>query len=458
VDRDEPTSAHAVGEPGQAVDPRLLTAGGFPHAARLELDELLEQLIDRARDVQATQGRLRGLLRANLTVASAVDLEEVLSHILESARALVNAEYAALGVVDHGRLVRFIHTGMSTDTVAAIGHLPEGKGLLGRLIDFPQPLRLPDIAGHMSSVGFPEHHPSMRSFLGVPIRVGKSVFGNLYLTNKLGGGDFSPDDEELVLALAAAAGAAINNAALFARARQRERWEAAMYALSTAVLTAEQPEHAYALIATHAQTAIGAAGVSVCVPGPQPGTVKVAAAQGVFEEFRGQVLKSDDTVYGLAFEATSAVVIDDPMTDPRMAGREVEGVGPMIAMPMRTQVATDGVLFLARASPEPVFDPSDVELVGAYSDRAALLLQLADARRSNEEFRIADDRRQIAQDLQSGVFARLSRLGVDLQALAARSADPGSRVDLQKRVEAVDEIIHELRSAIFALHADESCQ
>jgi hypothetical protein len=126
----------------------------FPHAARLELDEVLEQLVARARDVQDSQGRLRGLLRAYLAVARAGDLDVVLRHIVEAARQLVNARYAALGVIAEGRLVRFLHTGMAGDVVAEIGHLPEGKGLLGLLVDYPQSLRLQDIAQHVASVGY----------------------------------------------------------------------------------------------------------------------------------------------------------------------------------------------------------------------------------------------------------------------------------------------------------------
>ncbi|HEU0240334.1 MAG TPA: GAF domain-containing protein, partial [Micromonosporaceae bacterium] len=194
-------------------EPNVLESEGFPYVARLELDELLEQLIARARDVQQTQGRLRGLLRASRTVAAAVDLDEVLHHILGAARTLVDARYAALGLVEQGRLVRFLHLGIDDDRVSAIGHLPEGKGLLGRLIDYPEPLRIPDVGAHVASVGYPEHHPRMRTFLGVPIRVGRRLYGNLYLTDKQHGAEFSRDDEELAIALAATAGAAISNAA-----------------------------------------------------------------------------------------------------------------------------------------------------------------------------------------------------------------------------------------------------
>jgi GAF domain-containing protein len=240
-DRDNPPAdADSVGELG------------FPRAARLELDELLEQLVARARDVQDTQGRLRGLLRANLAIARAIDLESVLRHIVSAARELVNANYAALGVVRDGRVVRFLHEGMDADTVARIGALPEGKGLLGRLVDYPQPLRLPDIGAHVSSVGFPDGHPPMRSFLGVPIQVGDRVFGNLYLTDKQNGDEFSADDQELVQALAAAAALAIDNARLFEQVRRGQNWQSGLVEITTGLLSGTDPDQALHDLVHHA--------------------------------------------------------------------------------------------------------------------------------------------------------------------------------------------------------------
>ncbi len=150
-------------------------------------------------------------------MAHADNLDTVLRHVLEAARDLVDARYAALGLVSHGHLTRFVHTGMDPDLVTMVGHLPDGKGLLGPLVDYPQALRLADIAEHHASVGFPEHHPPMRSFLGVPIQIGDRILGNLYLTEKQNADEFTSDDEQLVQALAAAAGAAIENATLLWR-------------------------------------------------------------------------------------------------------------------------------------------------------------------------------------------------------------------------------------------------
>ena len=164
---------------------------------------------------------LRQLLDAVITVGSDLDLKAVLRHIVESAVALVDARYGALGVLDetHTRLAQFITVGLDDETYRAIGPLPEGHGILGLLIVDPKPIRLPDLREHPDSYGFPAHHPPMKSFLGVPVRVRDQVFGNLYLTDKTTAEVFTDIDEELVIALAAAAGVAIENARLHLRLR-----------------------------------------------------------------------------------------------------------------------------------------------------------------------------------------------------------------------------------------------
>jgi len=165
---------------------------------------------------------LRQLLDAVLTIGSDLDLPAMLQRIIEAAVALVDARYGALGVLDEGRtrLAQFITVGLDDETYRAIGDLPEGHGILGLLIVDAKPLRLPDLSEHPDSYGFPPHHPPMRSFLGVPIRVRDEVFGNLYLTDKTSAEVFTDVDEELVIGLAAAAGVAIENARLHARVQE----------------------------------------------------------------------------------------------------------------------------------------------------------------------------------------------------------------------------------------------
>src|SRR5512142_2623213 len=232
--RPEPGSVPDAAQAPQGRDPggaRVADAGGglrFPDVPRLELDQLLEQLVERADDVRAAQGRLRGLLRAYALVASDLRLPVVLRHIVTAARELLGARYAALGVLDReGGLEQFVHAGMDDALVNQVGGLPQGRGILGLLISEPVPLRLADLAAHPASSGFPPGHPPMTSFVGVPIRIGQEVFGNLYLTERARGGEFTAEDEELAIALAAAAGAAIANARRFAESAQRRRWLAA---------------------------------------------------------------------------------------------------------------------------------------------------------------------------------------------------------------------------------------
>lgn len=163
--------------------------------------------------------QLHALLDAVLTIESDLDLSSTLRRIVESACTLTGARYGALGVLDPtGRsLAQLVQVGMDDATVEAIGRLPEGAGVVGRLIRDPVPLRLKDLTTHPDSVGVPEGHPPMRSFLGVPLRVGGEVFGNLYLTEKQGAEEFTDLDEQLVVALASAAGLAVKNARLHAR-------------------------------------------------------------------------------------------------------------------------------------------------------------------------------------------------------------------------------------------------
>jgi GAF domain-containing protein len=430
----------------------LLAGQGFPQVARLELDQLLEQLIDRARDVQATQGRLRGLLRANLEVARAVDVEQVLRHILDAATSLVDARYAALGVVRDGRLVRFVHTGMDDTTIEAIGSLPEGKGLLGQLIEVPRPLRLSDIAEHHASVGFPANHPPMRTFLGVPVRVKDRVFGNLYLTDKRGG-DFTADDEELVSALAAAAGVALENAALFTESQQRQAWQQAIGALSTAVLGSDR-DHAMSHIVRLIDSTMDSDGASLCIPAGDE--VAVAAADGLLSTWLGQTIPVSGTLYEQALISDGPVVVADASTDPRTADRAADrAIGPCVGVPMRTDVDFNGILFVCRRRDQAQFDPVDLEMLAAYAQHAALVLQLTEARQDNELLRLAEDRRQIGVDLQDRVINHLFGIGLDLQGAAARIPDPTVRSLLDTKVDEIDAAIRAIREAVFALNPND---
>jgi GAF domain-containing protein len=181
------------------------------------------------------EARLRSLLRANDAVVSQLDLAAVLQRITEAAVELVGARYGALGVIGpDGKLEQFIHVGLDAATAASIGPPPTGLGVLGELIHDPRPIRMEHLSEDPRSVGFPPNHPTMDSFVGVPIRIRDQVYGNLYLTEHAGGA-FTEEDTELLEALAATAGIAIDNARLFAESHRREKWAAAAAAMSAAI-------------------------------------------------------------------------------------------------------------------------------------------------------------------------------------------------------------------------------
>ncbi|MGZ4452716.1 MAG: GAF domain-containing protein, partial [Nocardioides sp.] len=231
---------NAVTDPVRAGEETALSEAGF--------EVLLTEVIHRARSARDEQVRWRLLMDAVVTMAADLSLDELLTRIVQIAADLAGATYAALGVLGseprgHRRLRTFITYGLTEDQVKRIGELPDGHGLLGLIIDRPEPLRLHDITAHGHSYGFPAAHPAMHSFLGVPVRTKGRVFGNLYLTEKIGGGDFTEQDESIVVALAAAAGVAIENARLHEDAARRQRWLSAANDVTTTLMSElDQPD------------------------------------------------------------------------------------------------------------------------------------------------------------------------------------------------------------------------
>ena len=208
------------------------------------------------------------MLDAVVGVASDLSLPDVLRRIVESATRLGGARYGALGVLDEGggELGEFLVTGLDAEAQRTIGTHPTGKGVLGLLIAQPEPVRLPDIRLHPRSYGFPPNHPPMHSFLGVPIRVGGAVFGNLYLADKVDAPEFTSGDEQVVVALAAAAGVAVEKARLYRDSRRREQWLEAANAVTPALLAERGPDEVLDRIARQARTVTDADLAVVALP------------------------------------------------------------------------------------------------------------------------------------------------------------------------------------------------
>jgi signal transduction histidine kinase len=423
----------------------------FPDVPRLELDQLLDQLVARAQEVKATQGRLRGLLRANQAIAGDLGLETVLLRIVEAARELVGAQYAALGVLaPEGGLAEFVHVGMPSDTVARIGHLPQGKGLLGALIDDPRPIRQRDIAEDARSSGFPPEHPPMHSFLGVPIRIREEVFGNLYLSESANG-QFSAEDEELTKALAASAAVAIDNARLYEAARTRGEWRQASASVARQVLSTEVTDP-LRLIAELGREVARADLVTVVLPVPRGLRVEVAVGAGQ-EMLAGLELALDSSLAGRVFRSGEPMLVarreDFPELEPVPAG--LPDLSIVMCVPVNGTGGVRGVLTAARARGRLAFTVADLEGAHGFATQAALALELAEARAEQRRAEMLDERERIAADLHDHVIQRLFASGLTLQAVAAGLA-PGRQADrITGTIKDLDDTISQIRTTIFQL-------
>ena len=429
----------------------------FPDEPRGELDLAIDELVARARDVLKIQGRLRSLLRANQAVIENLDLPAVLRRIVAAAIDLVGAEYGALGVVaPDGTLEQFINVGLSEHEIEMIGHLPEGHGLLGALIDDPRPIRIEQISDDPRSVGFPKHHPAMGSFLGVPIRVRDEVYGNLYLSNQ-SSGRFSSEDEQLVIALAATAGVAIENARLFEETRRRQAWSAASAEFTSALLSAEQGS-AISTLAGQVQELADADVVWLLLPTSTPTVLVAATARGIDEEqIQGQHMTVAGSIITSVLEGKQPSQIDDGSeTEIRLSGDRQ--LGSVMAVPMIVGGMTQGVLLMGRLKGRTRFAVSDLEMAADFAGQASVAMELSAARADQQRVALLEDRGRIARDLHDHVIQQLFGTGLELQSIASGLPPGAVSQRISQSVENLDASISQIRTVIFALsaHTDDS--
>lgn len=428
--------------------------------SQLRLRELLLEVQDRIEQIVEGRDRLDGLIDAILAITSGLKLDATLRAIVHTAAELVDARYGALGVrgYDH-RLVEFVYEGIDEETRHLIGSLPEGRGVLGALIEEPKPIRLDDISRHPASVGFPLHHPPMRTFLGVPVRIRDEVFGNLYLTEKADGQPFSDDDEVLVQALAAAAGIAVDNARLFEESRTREAWIEATRDIGTQMLAGADPAMVFRLIAEEALTLMAGAATLVAVPLDDEAPA-CEVDDLVIVEVAGEISPAVKQM-PVAVSGTSIGGVFHDRT-PRRFDRldlAVDGPvepGPALVLPLRAADTVAGVLVALRSADEQPFSDKQLDMMAAFADQAALAWRLATAQRQMREVEILTDRDRIARDLHDHVIQRLFAVGLTLQGAAPRARVPAVRESIYSSIDDLQEIIQEIRSAIFDLHAGPS--
>ncbi|GAB7028727.1 GAF domain-containing protein [Streptomyces sp. NPDC021749] len=436
----------------RARGPEVEAPGTSP---QLRLDGLLEDLQQQVTQVRAARDRVHTLLDAVLAVGSDLDLEVVLHRIVESAVALVDARYGALGVLGEEETIKqFVTVGIDEEAIARIGHYPRGEGILGLLIRHPEPLRLANLAEHPASAGFPAGHPPMASFLGAPIRVRDQVFGNLYLTNKQSGAEFDTDDEAVLRTLAAAAGVAIDNARLYDDAHRRQRWLAASNELTRSLLSGAEPAAVLESFTATVREMAGADLVTLAVPVGEKGELVIEAASGAHaEEVRGLVLPVTalaTKVYASGETITSEAVSADPRAEGGSAS--VVELGPAFFVALGTREHVRGVLQVANLPGGSFFTDAVVDMVTGFGNQAALALDVAEHRRDSERMVVLDDRDRIARDLHDLVIQRLFAGALSLQSTLGRVADrPQVSERIQRVVDDLDDTIKIVRSTIYGL-------
>ena len=439
--------ADGTARPGAADVPGGL---GFPDVPRLELDQRLVQLRDRADDVLATQGRLRGLLRANALVAGELSLPLVLRQIVGAARDLLGARYAALGVLGRdGGLEQFVHAGMDGELVTRIGDLPEDRGVLGLLISEPVPIRLAHPSAHPAPAGFPPGHPPMTGFLGVPVRIGEEVFGHLYLTERSRGGEFTAEDEELAVALAAAAGAAIANARRFAESEQRRRWLDASGELVPLLLSGAAGQQ-HALIVQHAAAAAAADFAALAVPFGADEVIVTGVAGALVAGMMNRTAPLAESLTGQAIRTGKPRLVTGEGRNVTAAELGAD-TGPLIVVPLAAGEQVRGALLLGRLAIRPGFADTDLDMAASFAGHAAVAMELARARADQLILAQAEDHDRIAGDLHDHVIQELFALGMRLQGQVARS-DPATAERVNGYVDTLDEVIKKIRTSIFGLH------
>ncbi len=442
-------------EPGPGSRPELLP--------QLQLDDLLAELQGRLQVVLATRDRMRGLLEAVVAIGSGLDLESTLRRIVQTAVGLVDATYGALGVIgEDRRLAEFIPVGLSQDEIERIHHWPEGRGLLGLLIEDPRPLRLADIAAHPQSSGFPDGHPPMRSFLGVPVRLRDEVFGNLYLTGKRGGGDFTEDDEAVLVALGAAAGVAVENARLYDAARRQQRWIQASAEVTTRLLSGSEPREVLADLTRRTRELSGADLAVLALPDDEGRRLTIAYADGDgAEATRGLVLPAGESLSGQVLTTGEPMTSADFATDER-ASKAARGamsqIGPAELFPLGVPGNVRGVLTVGRRHGAAPFRPALTDVVASFAAQAGVALELAASRAEAERLSLYEDRDRIARDLHDLVIQRLYATGMSLEGTMPMITRPEVASRITNAVDAMDETIKDIRATIFALQARDNAR
>jgi signal transduction histidine kinase len=403
------------------------------------------------------------LLQAALQLTAEHSTQAVLQRIVELAAELTGAQYAALGVINReGWLSDFLTTGLSQEERDRIGALPQGHGILGALIKDPRPLRLTEISRDPRSYGFPPNHPPMSTFLGGPIRARGEVFGNIYLTEKEGGGEFTEDDEETLILLAAQAGAAIENARLFEANELRQRRLEVSRTISAAILERSDTAEVLGLVARYALELSEADMATISTPAGDGESLVIVAAEGVgAEQLRNTKVPIVGSLSGAALQAGEAFIVQDAEKDLPIhlpAGVKMPPSGPAILLPLSAGGRIFGAMAVVRFGTKRPFLEEDLAPIANLAAQGAVALEYGRTQEQLQRLAVLEDRERIARDLHDGAIQSLFAVGMNLQATAAMAGASDVADRIAYAVDELDRVIKELRNYIFGLRSQLSAR
>ena len=432
-------------------------------------DLLLDELRSRALASSRAQERLTALLEAVMAVTADLELSEVLTRIVRSGCELVDAKYGAMGVLgpDREHLVEFVSRGLTEEEGEAIGDLPRGRGVLGLLIHDPRPMRVRDITSHPDSHGFPPNHPPMHSFLGTPVRIRDEVFGNLYMTEKQGASEFTSDDEAILVALAAAAGIAIENARQYEWSRRQRRWLQTTGDVTQLLFEGRGEGAAMDILAKRTRELSQAQLAMVALYDDEGDLVVKAVRCGESIE---AVDRAKDSLGAVLHKGHWREIVTarepvllltrpgDPTADNLSAEVRELGEsdlhGPTALLPIIVGDDEIGVLAVAWAVDAETFVENVVPLLAALAQQMGLALVAGRSQRDRSRLAMLEDRERIARDMHDLVIQRLFATGLSLQAAGRQTQAPTVATRLNEAVDELDAAIKDIRRTIFELHRE----